>query len=104
MILCESTETLSSMEEYCKKVAREAEMDVDPLAHFSSWAEQMELEDAIPALEQIDFVNTLPTQEQAELEYDFPAQTSLPAPHVEPMPSSIEHEVSTPLPIPSTDA
>jgi len=103
MISCESTETSSSTEEYCKKVAREAKMDVDPPAHSPSWAEQMELEVAILALKQIDFVNALPTQEQAEIEYDFPAQTSLPAPHVEPMPSSIEHEVSTPLPIPSTD-
>jgi len=61
MILCKSTETSSSTEEYCKKVAREAEMDVDPPVHSPSWAEQMELEDAIPALEQIDFVNALPT-------------------------------------------
>ena len=74
---CKSAQTSSSTEEYCKKVAHEAAMDIDVPPHSPSWAEQMDLKDAIPPIDQIDFNDALPTQEQLELEY---AQSALP-PH-----------------------
>ena len=85
---CESIQTSSSTEEYCKKVAREAAMDIDIPAHSPSWADQMDLEGEIPPLDQIDLVDALPTQEQIELEYTQPATPP------------VVHEASRPSPPP----
>ena len=57
-------------------------MDIDLPLPSLSWADQMELEDAIPPLKHIDLESALPTQEQMELEY---APSSLTPPHVEHM-------------------
>ena len=66
---CDTIHTLSSTEEYCNRVAREAAMDIDAPVHSPSWADQMDLVDPLPPIDQFDLNDALPTSEQIELEY-----------------------------------